>query len=117
MVSDFVVGSYVPSSKNQKTKSDTTHLTRSPPHVGWRVTITGRSWRPWPSTMGSLRVASCGSAAARRAGIWPPWLARELTPVTLRELSAAFGLTHPDSVAAQPDSPGRSRPPWLPFAP
>ena len=26
------------------------------------------------------------------------WLARELTPVTLRELSAAFGLTHPDSV-------------------
>ena len=25
-------------------------------------------------------------------------LARELTPVTLRELSAAFGLTHPDSV-------------------
>jgi len=25
------------------------------------------------------------------------WLARELTPVTLRELSAAFGLTHPDS--------------------
>ena len=26
------------------------------------------------------------------------WLARELTPVTRRELSAAFGLTHPDSV-------------------
>jgi len=26
------------------------------------------------------------------------WLARELTPVTLQELSAAFGLTHPDSV-------------------
>ncbi len=26
------------------------------------------------------------------------WLARELTPVTLRELSAAFGLTRPDSV-------------------
>ena len=26
------------------------------------------------------------------------WLARELTPVRLRELSAAFGLTHPDSV-------------------
>ena len=26
------------------------------------------------------------------------WLARELTPVTLRELSPAFGLTHPDSV-------------------
>jgi chromosomal replication initiation ATPase DnaA len=26
------------------------------------------------------------------------WLARELTPVTLRELSTAFGLTHPDSV-------------------
>ncbi|MBV8127110.1 MAG: hypothetical protein JO114_05520 [Planctomycetaceae bacterium] len=26
------------------------------------------------------------------------WLARELTPVTLRELLAAFGLTHPDSV-------------------
>jgi hypothetical protein len=26
------------------------------------------------------------------------WLARELTPVTLRELSVAFGLTHPDSV-------------------
>ncbi len=26
------------------------------------------------------------------------WLARELTPVTLRELSSAFGLTHPDSV-------------------
>jgi chromosomal replication initiation ATPase DnaA len=26
------------------------------------------------------------------------WLTRELTPVTLRELSAAFGLTHPDSV-------------------
>ncbi len=26
------------------------------------------------------------------------WLARVLTPVTLRELSAAFGLTHPDSV-------------------
>jgi hypothetical protein len=26
------------------------------------------------------------------------WLARELTPVTLREPSAAFGLTHPDSV-------------------
>ena len=44
------------------------------------------------------------------------WLARELTPVTLRELSAAFGLTHPDSVP-QPDSPRRSRPPWLPYAP
>jgi hypothetical protein len=26
------------------------------------------------------------------------WLARQLTPATLRELSAAFGLTHPDSV-------------------
>ncbi len=26
------------------------------------------------------------------------WLARELTPATLRELSEAFGLTHPDSV-------------------
>jgi REP-associated tyrosine transposase len=26
------------------------------------------------------------------------WLARELTPVTLRELSTALGLTHPDSV-------------------
>ena len=26
------------------------------------------------------------------------WLARELTPVTLRDLSAEFGLTHPDSV-------------------
>ena len=26
------------------------------------------------------------------------WLARELTPVTLRELSTALGLTHPDRV-------------------
>ena len=33
--------------------------------VGWRVPITGRSWRPWPSTMGSPRIASCGSVAAR----------------------------------------------------
>jgi hypothetical protein len=28
----------------------------------------------------------------------PAWLESELTPVTLRELSAAFGLTRPDSV-------------------
>ena len=33
--------------------------------VGWRVTITGRSSQPWPSTMGSPRRASCGSAAVR----------------------------------------------------
>jgi chromosomal replication initiation ATPase DnaA len=26
------------------------------------------------------------------------WLARELKPVTLQEMSPAFGLTHPDSV-------------------
>jgi len=36
------------------------------------------------------------------------WLARELTPVTLRELSAAFGLTHPDSVGNLVDRANRA---------
>ncbi len=43
-----------------------------------------------------------GSFSRRRSGAasrdLAAWLARELTPATLRELSAAFGLTHPDSV-------------------
>jgi len=71
--------------------------TRSPPRVGWRVTITEWSWGPWPSTLGSPQIASCVSAVARRRDL-AAWLARELTPVTLLDQSEAFGLTDPHSV-------------------
>ena len=50
----------------------------------------GRPPQTWASFLRQGSGAVCHDLAA--------WLARELTPVTLRELSAAFGLTHPDSV-------------------
>ena len=45
---------------------------------------------PGPTCPGACSTSSPATPFCR--------LARELTPATLRELSAAFGLTHPDSV-------------------
>jgi len=70
---------------------------------------------PLPRTLASPRIASFQQLSDALSRDLVAWLGRELTQVTLRELSAVFGLTHFDSV--QPDSPGRSRPPWLPSAP